>query len=683
MQYRKWMILWLVFRITTGVFSNPLDQCHVTLKNDTLTISNALIARTYLWNHGHLVTLQIHDKKNAHIWQMAGDRPDLSFPNLEGLNSNSEFKVEKIKQSTTQPAHLKIHIITSLDGLRIKRIFRLYPDCPAIACNVYLKGSAVSDWQHIDNKKRLSTAVMERLAPRGNHWGIKSVSFQDETDDHNTLVCSQNIPVYRRQSRIQGNMLFVTRKFDDTGFFILKESPGTASQIHYPGCDFLAIQKEMDHLDLSVTGLGISPQEIQENEWTRCYGFVTGVSDKKESSMLTSLRMYQNKIRPFNPQMDNMILMNTWGDRGQDARISESFILQELDLAHKLGITHLQIDDGWQIGRSKNSAFKGGSLKEIWKSGSYWKIDPQKFPNGFDTILDKAKSLDIEIALWFNPSTDDSYAHWQDDARVMIDLYQEYGIRMFKIDGVSIPDKPAEINFRSMLNLVLEKTNQQVYFNLDVTGIDKRPGYHYFNEYGNIFLENRYTDWGNYYPHWTLRNLWMLSKYAPIQKLQIEFLNKWRNQDQYPEGDVLAPHAIPFDYIFASTMMAQPLAWFEASNLPDEAFEIAPLVRKYRKHMSAIHSGMIFPIGEEPSGTGWTGFQSIDSNEGYMLIFREFSDVSQKKMKTWFPENMKVEFKKVLGHGNSFFAIAETDGSIVFNLPEKWNFVLYKYSIHK
>lgn len=677
----KWMILWIAFLMTTGVYSNSLDQCQATLRNDTLMLSNNRISRTFLWNHGHLTTLQIYDKQKGQIWQMAGDSQDLSFPNIHDIHSMGKFEVERIEQSPTHSNHLKINVIASLGNLKIKRCFRLYPDCPAIACDIYLKGCAGHNWQHIDSKKRVETAVMERLTPEGNHWQVEAISFQDETDDHNTLVHSHKFPVYRRQSRVQGNLLFVTSKFNDSGFFILKESPGAGSQIHYPGCDFLTIQKETDHLDLSVVGFGISSQEIQKNEWTRCYGFVTGVSDKNEYSMLTSLRLYQNKVCPFNPEVDDMIMMNTWGDRGQDARISESFILKELDLAHKLGITHLQIDDGWQIGRSRNSAFKGGSLNEIWRSGSYWKIDPEKFPDGFRPVLEKAKSLDIEIALWFNPSTDSSYVHWRDDAQVLIDLYKAYGICIFKIDGVSIPDKLAETNFRSILDLVLKATDHQVYFNLDVTGIDKRPGYHYFSEYGNIFLENRYTDWGNYYPYWTLRNLWMLSKYIPAQKLQIEFLNKWRNPSQYPENDVLAPGKIPFEYIFATTMMAQPLAWFEASNLPDEAFEIAPLIQKYREHMSAIHSGQIFPIGDEPSGRGWTGFQSMHGNQGYLLIFREYSDLSQKEMDTWLPEKRKIRFEHILGQGQSFQAKTGKSGKIRFKLTDQWNFALYHYFV--
>ncbi len=159
-------------------------------------------------------------------------------------------------------------------------------------------------------------------------------------------------------------------------------------------------------------------------------------------------------------------------------------------------------------------------------------------------MVERSKALGIELCLWFNPSKDDSYAHWRDDADALIGLYREYGIRTFKIDGVMIPDKRADLNLRGMFERVMDATGGQAVFNLDVTA-GRRWGYHYGNEYGNIFLENRYTDWSNYYPHWTLRNLWMLSRYVPPQNLQIEFLNRWRNADRYPADDPLAPGRVP------------------------------------------------------------------------------------------------------------------------------------------
>jgi alpha-galactosidase len=204
------------------------------------------------------------------------------------------------------------------------------------------------------------------------------------------------------------------------------------------------------------------------------------------------------------------------------------------------------------------------------------------------------------------------------------------GIRVFKIDGIELSNKTDEINVRRFFEKIKEATNGKVVFNMDVTA-GQRMGYFYFLEYGNLFLENRYTDWGNYYPHRTLRNIWMLSEYVPSEKIQVEFLNKWRNADKYLVNDPIAPSNIPFDYIVATTFAGQPLTWMEVSNLPEEALKIKGLLSDYKKMQHDFHKGIIMPVGEEPNGLNWTGFQSVESSvKGYFLIFREFNNDSRK-----------------------------------------------------
>ena len=44
------------------------------------------------------------------------------------------------------------------------------------------------------------------------------------------------------------------------------------------------------------------------------------------------------------------------GDRSRDARINEAFLLKEIDAGAALGVDVVQIDDGWQKGRTANSA---------------------------------------------------------------------------------------------------------------------------------------------------------------------------------------------------------------------------------------------------------------------------------------------------------------------------------------
>ena len=132
-------------------------------------------------------------------------------------------------------------------------------------------------------------------------------------------------------------------------------------------------------------------------------------------------------------------------------------------------------------------------------------------------------------------------------------------------------------------------------------------------------------------------------------------------------------------------MAGQPLAWMEASNLPEEAYGIAGLVGAYRKVMKDFHKGTVLPIGEEPSGCSWTGFQSVssDGRSGFVLVYRELNERGTAVLDTWLPENAVVEFTRVLGSGEDFSVTAGRHGAVEFSLPKANGFVMYKYKIVK
>jgi hypothetical protein len=141
-----------------------------------------------------------------------------------------------------------------------------------------------------------------------------------------------------------------------------------------------------------------------------------------------------------------------------------------------------------------------------------------------------------------------------------------------------------------------------------------------------------------------LRNLWELSWHIPPQRLRIEFLNPQRNQEKY-EGSHLAPAQYPADYPFATTLVANPLAWFEVSNLPPEvAKPVAALAAIWRMHREELHSGTILPIGDSPTGGAWTGFCSRSAKAVHILIFREWTPLPERVLELPVPEgNWKVE----------------------------------------
>ena len=655
---------------------------------DTLVIGNSLVERTFVWNGGNLRTVSVTDCSTGKVFRSVSKDPDFSFVRGNVAAPGATLEVLEMPQTPIRPACTTVRIVFTVDRLQVRRDYRLYDGVAAVACDTYLRGSADTgvvqkegnsadrtniESQSVASQIKPSAISIDRLSLPGRQWRCKAVEFRDVTDWNNNLVSESQFMSYHRTG-YRGNLLFVTDVSDMSGLWFLKESPCSDVQLSYGGADFYA-----DYGKFTVTGAGISPDDISEDEWTPAYSCVLGVNAPGELAALTSLRKYQQKLRRHLPQRDEMIMMNTWGDRSQDSKVNESFCLSEIERAARLGVTLFQIDDGWQAGKSPNSKVSKGSFKDIWQNPDYWTPDPQKYPHGLAPIVSRGKELGVEIGLWFNPSVQNDFEDWEKDAALVIGLWKEYGIKVFKIDGVSMPTKLAEMNLRRFFGKVLEETGDEVVFNLDVTA-GRRGGYHFFCEYGNTFLENRYTDWANYYPYWTLRNIWMLSRYVPAERLQVEFLNPWRNAEKYG-SDAFAPSNYDFGYIFATSMAGQPLAWMEAGNLPDEAFDTASAVRAYKDVMADLHSGVILPVGDEPSGRSWTGFQSIVSDtEGYMIIYRESTEDPSHAVKTWFPDGVRVRFEPVCGSGKKFTG-KSSDGEVRFELPERNSYALYRYTV--
>lgn len=666
--------------------SQAKDAYYSRLEKDTLVIGNKWIERKFLWNNGNLMTYSLTDKSTNQTWLNRLKTPDFQI-SKDAVASNGTYVAKEIKENTIHPNYLAVEVNFSSGTLAVKKIYRIYEDSPTIACDIYLKGSAdlaveskmanAADRKNIefaeDMKSQQLTAIIDQIKLDGFHWHTNIVEFFDVTDWNNNLIQERKFIPYRK-TMYRGNLLLAHNNENNKGFFFLKEAPTSSVQLAYNGYDFTT-----DFNHFAMSGLGLTATDIKVNEWTKAYGGVIGVYSGSELAQLKALRSYQKNLRKLLPQRDEMVMMNTWGDRSQDSKVNEQFSLLEVEKAAELGISHFQIDDGWQVGKSPNSALAKGSFKNIWDNPNYWKPDPAKYPNGLHPIVKRGKELGVEICLWFNPSVQNDYADWEKDVNALVSLYQTYGIRTFKIDGLAIPTKQSEINLRKLFDDVLEKTNHEVVFNLDATA-GRRAGYYTFNEYGNVFLENRYTDWQNYYPYWTLRNLWQLSKYVPAEKLQIEFLNKWRNVEKYGK-DVFAPNHYSFEYLFATTMAGQPLAWFEGTGLPAEALKIKDLIKAYRNIQHDFHTGTILPIGEEPSGRSWTGFQSINGDKGYFIFYRENTPEASAAIKTWLPVGSKVKCTPVLGNGKAINTTVSKTGSIEISLPKINDFVMYRYEI--
>lgn len=477
------------------------SECYARLDGDTLRMGNDRIERVFLWNDGNLKTVTITDKASGRAWPIPNPVPDFAVNRSEA--SGARLDARLVPSDGIRPEHLEATVGFDLGSLSVRRVYRIYDGVAAIAVDTYLRGrldgspaaadAAAADRGNIESKEAMKvkpvTAVLDRVNPGGNHWHGRAVEFRDISDWNNNLVDERDFISYRK-TNYRGNVLLLSDGLRPGGFVLLKEAPCSGVQLAYKNADFIA-----DFGSFAVTGLGLESKDVTPDRWTRAYGSVLCTYDGSETEALKALRGYQKQTRILDPSRDEMVMMNTWGDRSQDAKVNEAFCLAELDRASRLGISLFQIDDGWQVGKSPNSAVAKGSFRDMHRNGDYWKPDPKKYPRGLRPVVEHGRRLGIEVGLWYNPSIQDDFADWQKDADNIIGLYRDYGIRMFKIDGLTVTSKLGEENLRRLFDRVLEATDNAVMFNLDATA-SRRCGYHYFNEYGNVFLENRYTDWG-------------------------------------------------------------------------------------------------------------------------------------------------------------------------------------------
>jgi hypothetical protein len=109
---------------------------------------------------------------------------------------------------------------------------------------------------------------------------------------------------------------------------------------------------------------------------------------------------------------------------------------------------------------------------------------------------------------------------------------------------------------------------------------------------------------------------------------------------------------------------------------------VGDILKKWHFLAPALHAGTILPIGEEPSGRSWTGFQSIqDSKHGYLLVYREDTPTAKGCINTWLPEGKRVRLKPILGSGKPFRAKVGPGGTIKLKLRNPNSFSLYDYSV--
>ncbi len=660
---------------------NKFQDCYFQMENGLLTIGNSQMQRQWAVAD-RIVCLSIFDKTICKEW-IAG-KPFIYWEPLahertfcykqdifQGNISSFSVASEVISGRSTDSSCLCVKVfLTANAGINLLWEHRIYPGRAIYQSNITcVRQGEVMDYP-LSAQDDPADDYIDAFALNGLHCKWKSVCLLDQTDSHNNLVNTQQGFLYGNElHQLQGNILELEDIFTAGKMILIKNGPTPLGYIGDQKKDFTIWGN-----NLYVNGFGFGAHELDREKTLTSYGVTLLLCRKSEMSTCYAMDRYHKTVNPIDGPAYCFVMSNTWGDRSKDGRVCESFLLKELELAAEMGINFYQIDDGWQQGATKNSISGGGIWGAYYQvDNEFWEINRQRFPNGFRTITEKARQVGIKLALWFSPDGSNEYANYKKDAAKILELYQKHGIDCFKIDGIDFKSKIGEQRLRKLFQIVDEKSDHRIMINLDATA-EKRWGY--FAEIPNatLFLENRYTDWHRYYPTWTLRNLWMLTPYISPYQLQMEFLNVNRNQHLFTD-DPLGPQRTGAAFALAVTLCSNPLAWLEVSGLSEEDRHLyKAILQCYKKHQHRILKGTVIPLGEQPCGTEFTGFQSVlGKNKGYVFLYKEAADRDYWEFSLDQAEHIRVQ--KLLGDGEIYLE----GQKLVYHVKGHFKYILLYY----
>ena len=605
-------------------------DCYASWTENTLVIGNKRIERRFQWCAQGLVCTATVDKASAKEWR--GDEPP-------AVTADVAIECAVSNNGGLSAKHLLLTATERQGGGVIETKLAVYPQLPFVILERRCKGLHPSSSERVAEKGGtgnenavtkdvIEAATLDRIdnVPLNvRHLTLKAFKLFDRTDLNDCLVAEEKMHLYPGCSfSMRGNVFLFDNYMENKGLLVVKDSPTHLYQL-LENDDSLRVKGTRN---ADIVGAGLHG-DIDADDWCQLYGTTVGVGDTDE--LLVEYRQLYRAQYLAPAFKEPFIMSNTWGDRSQDSRVCEEFMLKEIEAGAKLGVDIIQIDDGWQKGVTINSKARKSSIWEGFYAADpdFWAVHPQRFPHGLKPLVKKAARHGIRFGLWFAPDSSHEFANWRRDVDTVLNLHRMYGISSFKLDSVNLLSKKAETNYLNFLTTVERESNNRIALNLDCTA-QNRQGYVMWKQFGTLFVENRYTDWCNYFPHNTLKNLWMLSQFIPPRKFQFELLNNSRNDEKYGD-DPLRPATYDITYEFASVMVANPLVWMEMSNLTDKQItSLQKLVSVYRDVRKDFFNAEIYPIGEQPDGCSYTGFQIVvDDKTGYLLLFKEYGTIGK------------------------------------------------------
>jgi hypothetical protein len=647
-----------------------LDEASVWTSENRLTVTSGRIRRDWQWVKNGLATWRVQELKSGYSWETEPVECDWELPDghrcpLAELRSMDVW-IQDDEGFTTRHICVEAEIAYPHVGLLVKFAVWVYPGASGIRTAL----AVMRTGQHsppIAEKNQLLSARVERIPAGKERESRRMFGYYNDTqnrnDAHLDILKEEIVTEPANGLEMCDWASAFCLENNVAGVALVKESHKCVNQQGHVTGGFVYDREEA----LSCTGWGLLPHEVSSETFTPAWATWCLAWPAGDLNRALAFKSFERFRYPADPSRDVYVQANTWGSGATslESRLaaSEQSVLREIEICADLGIDVLQIDDGWQV--PPGDDFLPGE--------NGWNPHPQPYPKGWGAVRSMAEKLGVRLGLWAAamPIKIDELKRNQ----------AQGGFVQFKLDFAVLDNRAAIDSLMRKVREFVRWTGHRVRINWDVTENPPRFGYFFAREYGSLFLENRKPTHPQsviYRPHTVLRDVWQLSKYLNIQRVQCSIQDIDRVDRELSDAWQHS-HA----YAVAIALMGLPLFFLETKYYTEQAkVQVRSLLRIYREHRGEIHRGLVHPVGAKPDNGSWTGFQShlMDEQAGYLMLFRERCNQTphQSLALGWLSEG-SIEVTNLVA-GTCEVKTVEPGGRVSFHIEKAPDFLFCRYT---
>ena len=428
------------------------QDCKVIKTDDGFVIENDRIARKVVFYGNVPVTDFILDKQSEHRWSSPA-QPTAAFclPVLDFDKCKVSFSCFTDDCLGLSHTGLVMETVFEQDNVTVKWQNVIFPGIAFVTTKLLIAVNGKVTLGKTEDKVTVSEGIenatlgknegantgilipppdtIEAIRLNSRHTRLTRTRLIDVSDHHNNFVEEQTeLPYLMWEQHFDGHFFLFDDYIHGHGMMFVKEAPCPAGHLVKAKEDLRTFNAHYAFL----MGSGVDYENLSENDEIPLYQASVGVGEAKTLNDEYK-KLYRTQYRGLETRGLYM-MSNTWGDRSQDAAVCESFLLGEIERAAQIGIDVVQIDDGWQKGKTANSILVKNKL---WSGGYYdsdpdfWKPNYEKFPGGLEVIAKAIKEKSLQLGLWFSPDLANDYELWEKDVETLLGLHRRYDARFF------------------------------------------------------------------------------------------------------------------------------------------------------------------------------------------------------------------------------------------------------------